>query len=119
MPITKQPNCQKSVLRPHPDRVQSKDAALAAARRRTLRQAVTHKRGGKIEPTAAAVNRSSSENQGNFSLAFRRGLPRSRNEVFLVQEWKDRVAKRYLLRPDPSSRPAWGRLVGHTQAMPA
>jgi hypothetical protein len=62
MPITKQPNCQKSVLRLHPDKVQSKDAALAAARRRTLRRAVTHERGGKIEPTAVAVNRSSSEN---------------------------------------------------------
>ncbi|MCS7469210.1 hypothetical protein NZK35_21365 [Stieleria sp. ICT_E10.1] len=62
MPITKQPNCQKSVLRPHPDKVQSKDAALAAARRRTLRRAVTHERGGKIEPTAVAVNRSSQEN---------------------------------------------------------
>ncbi|PAY19649.1 hypothetical protein CKO51_09925, partial [Rhodopirellula sp. SM50] len=98
---------------------QSKDAALAAARRRTLRRAVTHERGGKIEPTAVAVNRSSSENQENFFSAFRRGLPRSRNEVFLVQEWKGWVAKRHVLRLDPPSIAARSRLAGHTQAMPA
>ncbi len=80
MPITKQPNCQKSVLRSARLARRPEDAELTAAGRRFLRAAVTNSgeagRYGRRWSPSTGLHRNFEE---SFSSPLRRGLPRFPN----------------------------------------